>query len=91
MTVENGLCNYALCLSFPVHADDLAGQGNYWITVTRDGRCFTEAPLHAGNNTQQDLLFNDPLTRGNAPPGGLYFVDPGYNGGQWIFYILSPT
>jgi hypothetical protein len=91
MTIENGLCYYALCLSFPVHAEDLPGQGNYWIAVTPNGLCFTEAALHAGNNIQQDLVFSDPLTSGNAPPGGLYSVFPGYNGSQWILYILSPT
>ncbi len=103
MTVENGLCYYAICSSFPIYANDsnLQGSGVFWVAVTRTGLCFAEASyFHSGNNTQRDLIFNDPLTKDNAPPSGLYLVEwaqtgpsgPSGNAGtQWFFYIMSPT
>lgn len=82
------------CYSFPVYgANADPGQGLFWITVTASGVCFAQAPMSdvgPGAPSQQQSSYQDPLTKGNAPPSGFYDVFPGYEGSPWIFQPVVP-
>ena len=82
------------CYQFPVYgADADPGQGLFWITVTGNSICFGQAPFSAvgpGAPSQQQSSYLDPLTKGNAPPSGLYDIFPGFEGSPWVFQPVVP-
>ena len=82
------------CFSFPVYgANADPGQGLFWVTVTASGVCLAQASysdVGPGIASQQEWSYQDPLTKGNAPPSGFYEVFPGYEGSPWSFTPAVP-